>query len=107
MEPVEKLVAVMLVPSTMQGKCREVLETAGCVFGEPLYDDPLWCYAACPQGWTKRATEHEMWTELLDTEGIVRAEIFYVWDDPAPRDTRDTFMRTKVPEENSEENSSG
>jgi hypothetical protein len=30
-----------------------------------------------PDGWQKKATDHSMWSELLDQNGLVRASIFY------------------------------
>ena len=30
-----------------------------------------------PNGWKKQATDHSMWSELIDDKGKVRATIFY------------------------------
>ena len=63
------------LPVDVRGK--EILEEAGVKFGKPLLDDPLFCIAELPSGWSKRATDHSMWSELIDDKGVVRAHIFY------------------------------
>jgi hypothetical protein len=30
-----------------------------------------------PDGWQKRATDHDMWSELVDADGVVVASMFY------------------------------
>lgn len=42
-----------------------------------VQDDPLFTYVELPSGWTKKATEHAMWSHLLDDRGRQRASIFY------------------------------
>jgi len=39
--------------------------------------NPLFQHVELPAGWTKRATDHAMWTDLLDAKGRKRASIFY------------------------------
>ena len=51
------------------------LEHLGFVFGEDA--DDIFVYVTFPQGWSKRPTEHAMWTDLLDDKGRKRAGIFY------------------------------
>lgn len=51
------------------------LERFGVVFGEPI--DDLFQAVSLPPGWTKQATEHSMWSKLIDDEGRERASIFY------------------------------
>lgn len=70
-----ELVESTQLPSKIRG--REELEAMGIKFGEPCADDPLFCDAELPAGWKKRATDHSMWSELVDNEGEVRARIFY------------------------------
>ena len=55
--------------------CRVYLESLGFTFTEGT--DALFIDATMPAGWTKRATDHAMWTDLLDPQGHVRACIFY------------------------------
>jgi len=71
----EELLASAILPTNVHG--REKLEAQGVMFGEPLPDDPLFCYARLPAGWKKRATDHSMWIEIVDNEGTVQAKIFY------------------------------
>lgn len=53
------------------------LEAMGIVRGEPVEGDPLFVYATLPEGWTKRAMDHSMWSEIVDERGITRATVFY------------------------------
>lgn len=39
--------------------------------------DSLFCNAVLPEGWQKVATDHSMWSNLLDDRGLIRASIFY------------------------------
>lgn len=40
-------------------------------------DDPLFCRVELPTGWRKIATSHNLWTDLVDETGKVRASICY------------------------------
>ena len=72
----EQLVDSTQLPVSVRGD-KAALEEAGVKFGPPLKSDPLFCNVVLPAGWKKRATDHEMWTELVDDEGRVRAMIFF------------------------------
>lgn len=52
-------------------------------------NDPLFVTVILPQGWTIKATDHSMWSELLDETGTSKAEIFY----KAAFYDRDAFIR--------------
>ena len=39
--------------------------------------DPLFVSCVLPEGWSKVATDHSMWSNLVDNEGLIRASIFY------------------------------
>ena len=54
----------------------EEWERLGFVFNESGGDD-LFIEAKFPQGWRKQATDHAMWSHLLDDKGRKRASIFY------------------------------
>ena len=57
-------------------KCpREQLEKLGFKFGSPI--DEHFISVIFPVGWSKRATDHSMWSELLDEQGRKRGSIFY------------------------------
>jgi hypothetical protein len=49
----------------------------GFTFGEPDPDDPMFCPATLPPGWTRKGSDHAMWSHLLDEHGRRRAAIFY------------------------------
>jgi len=40
-------------------------------------NDELFFNVKLPEGWRLRATEHPMWSHLIDESGKVRASIFY------------------------------
>src|SRR5262245_7754392 len=53
----------------------EVRAATGIEYGDEL--DDLFVAATLPPGWRLVATEHSMWSELLDAAGCRRAEVFY------------------------------
>ena len=85
----QELVNGCELPFRVNGGDRKVLEAAGVVFGEKV--DNLFCKATLPAGWTKRATDHSMWSELVDDQGVVRATMFY----KAAFYDRDAFLNVK------------
>jgi hypothetical protein len=56
---------------------KAVLEAAGVKFLGVDQDDPLFQSVELPQGWKKVGTNHDMWSDLVDEIGKVRAAIFY------------------------------
>lgn len=50
---------------------------AGGKIGAASYGDDLFVDVTLPPGWKKQATDHALWTHLLDARGNVRAKIFY------------------------------
>lgn len=54
---------------------REPYEALGFTFGEAV--DNLFINATLPDGWTIRATDHSMWSDILDEKGRRRAGVFY------------------------------
>jgi hypothetical protein len=77
------------LPAKVDEGLKKELEEAGVVFGEPDANDPLFCDATLPPGWKKQATDHSMWSKLVDDQGQERASIFY----KAAFYDRDAFMR--------------
>jgi hypothetical protein len=64
------------LPIDLNRSCTwEDLATLGIVKGEPV--DDLFVKVELPTGWTKKPTEHSMWSDLCDEQGRVRARIFY------------------------------
>lgn len=54
---------------------REHLEALGFRFGEPA--EGIFISAVFPAGWTLKATNHSMYSDLLDDKGRVRGGVFY------------------------------
>lgn len=69
------LVASEVLPRKCNGCTRSQLEHMGIVFGVDI--DALFVHVTLPHGWHKEATEHHMWSTLVDQHGRVRANIFY------------------------------
>jgi hypothetical protein len=51
--------------------------TEGGDLGELVVDDPLFFHATLPEGWSIKPTDHSMWSDLVDADGVVVASIFY------------------------------
>lgn len=56
---------------------RKEFEALGFVFGEAVNDDPLFLHATLPEGWTRKPSDHSMWSYLVDELGQERVAIFY------------------------------
>lgn len=54
---------------------KDELEKLGFVFGDPV--DDIFVSVQIPEGWTKKPSDHSMWSYLLDDKGRQRASIFY------------------------------
>ena len=70
-------------------KVQAALEAAGVKFLGPVEGDPLFQRVTLPAGWKKIATDHSLYTNLVDEQGRVRASIFY----KAAFYDRDAFLR--------------
>ncbi len=68
------LVARDVMPRLLRPN-KETFEKAGFVFGK--FADDLFIEAKMPEGWTKKATDHAMHSEILDGEGRKRGSLFY------------------------------
>ncbi len=64
------------LPADMHGD-RAIFEGMGIKFGEPNPRDPMFLPTTLPVGRRKEATEHAMWSRLVDDKGRERAMIFY------------------------------
>mgnify|MGYP000981072513 CR=1 FL=1 len=60
----------------------------GFTFGNPDPDDRLFRPATLPPGWKREASDHSMWSYLVDEHGRRRVAIFY----KAAFYDRDAFM---------------
>ncbi|BCX13985.1 MAG: hypothetical protein KatS3mg085_517 [Candidatus Dojkabacteria bacterium] len=65
------------LPTKMLGNAKEVLEAAGVQFLGIVEDDPMFRYVVLPKGWQIVATDHPMWSNLVDNKGRTRAIIFF------------------------------
>ena len=71
-----ELVSSTQLPTQVRGDKQRLID-AGVVFGEQCKGDKLFCEATLPPGWKKEATDHSMWSKLVDADGVERASIFY------------------------------
>ncbi len=56
---------------------KAILKAAGVKFLGDVDGDEMFQYVEFPQGWNKLATNHPMWSKLMDDKGRERAIIFY------------------------------
>jgi hypothetical protein len=84
----ESLVASDQIPVKRQGVTDAELVALGFVLGE-VGPDRLFQDATLPPGWRKVATEHNLWTRIVDGDGLERFSVFFK---AAPWD-REAFMR--------------
>jgi len=66
------------LPIKINGHDKEAMELLaewGVKLGEPT--DNLFREATLPEGWKEVATDHSMWSKVVDTEGNERISIFY------------------------------
>lgn len=64
-------------------------EALGFTFGAPDPADPMFRPATLPDGWVKQASDHDMWSYVVDPLGRRRVAIFY----KAAFYDRSAFMR--------------
>lgn len=53
------------------------LVALGFTLGEPVEGDPLFRYADLPPGWRREASDHDMWSYIVDEQGQRRVAVFY------------------------------
>lgn len=58
-------------------EAQAILEAAGVKFLGVVEGDDMFQFVEFPQGWKKVATDHSMWSDLVDDKGRKRASIFY------------------------------
>lgn len=57
------------------GGNKHVFESLGFVFGDPV--DRIFCKGTLPPGWSKKPTDHSMWSDFVDEKGRKRGAMFY------------------------------
>lgn len=72
-----ELVNSEVLPTDMRAGAQAALEKIGFKFLGPVEGDPLFQHVEMPEGWSKRKTDHSMWSELVDSKGRKRGGIFY------------------------------
>lgn len=70
----EKAIRQGLMPKMMH-PAKEEWEKIGFVFKE--IDDDLMYSVTLPEGWSRRMTDHDMHSEIVDANGLVRGTMFY------------------------------
>lgn len=64
------------LPTDTSGRDDEYV-ALGFIFGPPDPNDPMFRPATLPTGWTRRGSDHAMWSYIDDRRGIERVAIFY------------------------------
>lgn len=80
-----------VLPIKINSGKKEDFETLGFVFGDGKIDD-LFRPATLPEGWKREGSNHDMWSYIVDENGVQRVSIFY----KAAFYDRDAFMNLMV-----------
>lgn len=72
----QQLVASQMLPTEAKPSDAD-FEAAGFTFDKPVPGDDLFRPATLPGGWTKRGSDHDMWSYVVDQHGRDRVAIFY------------------------------
>lgn len=64
------------LPATIQGDTAEY-EALGFTLDDPDPADPMFAPATLPAGWKRDASDHDMWSYIVDDHGRRRVAIFY------------------------------
>ncbi|MFF9215579.1 hypothetical protein [Streptomyces viridosporus] len=65
------------LPTDMSGDEQGAFEALGFTFGDPDERDPLFRPATLPESWKREASDHSMWSYIVDELGRRRVRIFY------------------------------
>lgn len=60
-----------------RGAGRRILESWGFRFGKVCGGDTLFQQAKLPEGWSKKGSDHDMWSDIVDEKGRERCAVFY------------------------------
>lgn len=72
----KSFVSSTTLPTNLNGG-KEALEADGVKFLGDVEGDSIFQYVELPEGWKKVATDHSMWSDLVDDKGRKRASIFF------------------------------
>lgn len=73
---VQEVAISTVIPVDLNGSSREEFEALGFKFGG-LSPDPLFQHVTLPDGWTREGDPDDMWSYLIDEDGMHRCLIFY------------------------------
>lgn len=62
-------------PLKFSGMSKMEMESIGFVFGNKI--DDLFQEITLPNGWKIQPTDHSMWSNIIDENGVERGSIFY------------------------------
>jgi len=65
------------LPRSGNGEYKALLEKWGFEFLGDVEGDPLFQYVKLPAGWKKQASDHAMWSHIVDDRGRERISVFY------------------------------
>jgi hypothetical protein len=83
-----QLVTSDRLPTRFNSGTQAEFEALGFTFGDPDPDDPMFRPATLSQGWSRKGSDHAMWSYITDEHGHDRVSIFY----KAAFYDRDAFM---------------
>lgn len=70
-----QLVNSTVLPREILHGPEEEFTALGFTFGEPT--DDLFREATLPEGWSRKGSDHAMWSYIVDERGVERVAIFY------------------------------
>jgi hypothetical protein len=86
-----QLVASAVMPTETGDRAE--YEALGFTFGEPVAGDEIFTQCTLPEGWTKQASDHNMWSYIHDQLNRRRVAVFY----KAAYYDRSAFCRIETP----------
>ena len=72
-----QFVASDVIPTDLTGNTDAELEAMGFELGDPCEGDEIFREARLPEGWKREATDHSMWSKIVDAKGRERIGVFY------------------------------
>ena len=72
-----ELVNSQVLPTEIIHSSQADMEELGFIFGEKVAGDEIFRHVELPEGWSKKGSDHSMWSYVVDERGIDRVGIFY------------------------------
>jgi hypothetical protein len=73
----KELVNSSVVPTNLLRSTKADYEALGFVFGDVVVGDELFQEVQLPEGWTRKGSDHDMWSYICDESGKERVAVFY------------------------------